>query len=62
MLDIFKAYDNIDYKILWKSLKTQESGATHSNGLNLTYAAGGLNVDMNGIFSDLVEILEMSLV
>jgi len=41
MLDISKAYNCIDYKILLKSLKTQESGATHYNGLNLSYAAGG---------------------
>ena len=40
MLDISKDYDCNDYKIL-KSLKTQESGATHYNGLKLIYAAGG---------------------
>jgi len=41
MLDISKVYDFIDYKQLRKSLKAQESGATHYNGLNLTYEAGG---------------------
>ena len=40
-------------------MKTQELGATHYNGLNLTYAAGG---DINGTFSVLFEILEMGLV
>ena len=57
MLYISQAYDCINYKILLKNLKTQESGATHYNDLNLTYAEGG-----NGTFLEFFEILDIGLI
>ena len=62
MLDISKAYDCIDYKILLKKL---ENAGIRGNTLQWfeSYLRGrGQKVDINGTFSDLFEILEMGLV
>ena len=62
MLEISKAYDCIDYKILLKKLKKV---GIMGNTLQWfeSYSRGrGQKVDINGTFSDLFEILEMDLV
>ena len=62
MLEISKAYDCIDCKILLKKLKKV---GIMGNTLQWfeSYSRGrGQKVDINGTFSDLFEILEMGLV
>ena len=62
MLEISKAYDCIDCKILLKKLKKV---VIMGNTLQWfeSYSRGrGQKVDINGTFSDLFEILEMGLV
>jgi len=62
MLDISKACDCIDYKIILKKL---ENAGIRGNTLQWFYyylRDRGQNVNINGTFSELVEILEMGIV
>ena len=62
MLDISKAYDCIDYKILLKKLENAEIRDNTLQWFESYLRGRGQKVDINGTFSDLFEILEMGLV
>ena len=64
MLDISKAYDTcIDYIWhFWKILKTQELEGNTLQWFESYLRGRGQKVDINGTFSDLLEILEMGVV
>jgi len=62
MLDISKAYDCIDYKILLKRLDNEGIRGNTLQWFESYLRGRGQKVDINGTFSDLVEILEMGLV
>ena len=59
MLDISKTYDWIDYKILLKKLENAGIRGNTLQWFEFYFRGRGQKVDVNGTFSDLVEILEM---
>ena len=59
LLDISKAYDCIDYKILLKKLENAGIRGNRLQWYESHLHGRGQKVDINGTFSDFFEILEM---
>jgi len=62
MLDISKAYDCINYKILLKKLENAGIRGNTLQWLKSYLRSKGQKLYIDGTFSDLFEILEMGLV